>query len=285
MNIPRPEGFRVDEIQGDYDPGEHTHFTLWKKGWNTLDAIKVIAKKLRVSVDRFGIAGLKDRNAITTQRVSAWRVPKKRLEKLIIKDLKINDIREGFEKISLGSHKGNKFRITLHDVKKLKKPDKVPNLFGYQRFKGTELLGKKLLERDWKGIIELFKSNPGSYERKALAYYRKTKDALRAIKQVDKRIRVLWVNAWQAWLWNKELNTNKVVQEIKPFPMIPEMPELGRFPGGKRETIMQVKGYKTKKIVNGFEVSFTLPTGSYATVLIEFITSASKGGKPPGFKL
>ena len=272
MNIPRPEGFKVIEVPGDYATGEHTHFTLWKKEWNTLDAIKVIANKLNVRIERFGIAGLKDRNAITTQRVSAWRVPKKRLEKLNIKNLKINNIKEGLEKITIGSHKGNKFKIIVEGVQKPRKPIKVPNLFGPQRFGGSEVLGQLLIKRDWKALIKELSKNPkGSYERKALREYKRTNNELKAIKTINKRIRVLWVNAWQAHEWNKKLNPNKKTQKIKAYPMIPEMPELGRFPGGERATIIKVKDYKTTKTQKGYKLEFTLPKGSYATILIEYV--------------
>jgi len=272
MQIPRPEGFRVEELPGTYEPGEYTHFTLWKRKWNTFDAIKEIAKKLGVGIDRFGYAGLKDRNAITTQRVSAWRVPSKRLEKVEIKGIRITDIKEGLEKIRLGTHKGNKFTIILEGVKTLRNPEKVPNLFGPQRFGGTELLGKALIERDWNRIIKLLKENPkGSYEKKALKQYERTGNALAAVKGIDKRIRVLWVNARQSWQWNKELDTKKETQELPPYPAIPEMPELGRFPGGTRATIMKVENYSVEKIKKGVKLEFTLPTGSYATVLIDYM--------------
>lgn len=273
MNIPRPEGFKVNEVPGDYGRGECTHFTLWKKGWNTLDAVKMIAKKLGVSVNRFGIAGLKDKHAVTTQRVSAWRVPKKRLKGLELKRIKILDVKEGLERIRIGSHKGNSFRITLKSVKELKEPKEVPNYFGSQRFGGNELLGKKLLEGDWRGAVELL--NPeGSYEKKVLNHLKKRPDDyLGALKRVDKRIRRLWVNAWQSKQWNNKLDTGKAVQELPSYKGVTGMPELGGFPGGGRETIMKVKDYQVKRIGGGYELTFTLPKGSYATTLIKHLTN------------
>ncbi|MBD3312291.1 tRNA pseudouridine(13) synthase TruD [archaeon] len=271
MNIPRPDGFKVDEVPGDYSRGECSHFTLLKRGWNTLDAVKLIAKKLKVSVKRFRVAGLKDKHAVTTQRVSAWRVPKKRLEGLDLKGIKILDIKEGLERISIGSHKGNKFRIVLEGVKELRKPVKVPNYFGKQRFGGNALLGKKLAESDWEGAVRLL--NPrGSYERKVFSYLRKRPgDYLGALKRVDKKIRRLWVNAWQSKQWNQKLDTSKKTQELPSYKEITGMPELGSFPGNERETIMKVKDYKIKKLKKGVELDFTLPSGCYATTLIDYI--------------
>jgi len=276
--IKRPNGFIVNEIPGDYKNGDHTHFTLWKKNYNTIDAVRRIAKQLRVSIDRFGFAGLKDRNAITTQRVSAWRVPKKNLEKIKIKDIKITKIKEGLEKITIGSHKANKFKIKLNGLKKrdLIAPEKIPNLFGPQRFNGTELLGRKLIERDWAGLVKLLKSS-GSYEKKVFAYLRERPgDFLGAVKTVDKRIRVLWVNAWQAKQWNDSIDLSKDKQKLNSYKAIPEMPELGIFPGAERNTIIKISDYKIKELANGVKLEFTLPKGAYATTVIEFITSEYK---------
>ncbi len=279
MNIPRPEGFIVNEITGDYSTGECTHFTLKKTGYNTLSAIKLIANQLNVSVERFGYAGLKDRNAITTQRVSAWRVPVNRLKKINLKNIELSDFKERLERIKLGTHKGNKFIITLKGFKlsDLRKPVNITNLFGNQRFNGNELLGKALIERDWNKIIELMKNNPnGSYEKIVLREYDRHGNAIRAIKKVNKRIRVLWVNAWQAYQWNKSINLKIKEQSLKSYEMIPEMPELGCFPGGYRKTIMKVKDYKISTNGNDVKLEFTLEKGSYATTLINFITSKSQ---------
>jgi tRNA pseudouridine13 synthase len=275
MKIPRPEGFKVEEIPGDYGCGNHTHFTLWKKEWNTLDAIKEIAKYLGVDKDRFGYAGLKDKNAVTTQRVSVWRVPKKRLKKIKIKGIKISNIKEGLEKIRIGSHKGNRFEIILEGVKlkNLKEPKDIPNLFGPQRLQGSEVLGKLLINRDWPGLVNELKKNPkGSYEKKVIAYLKKRPgDHLGGIKQVNKQIRVLWVNAWQAKQWNNRLNTSKEYQLLPSYPAIPEMPELGKFPGSERKTKVTPKGYKVIKVDKGAKLKFALPKGSYATVVIDYL--------------
>lgn len=273
MNIPRPDGFRVDEVTGDYQEGRHTHFTLWKKDYNTLDAVKTIARCLKVSVKRFNYAGLKDKHAVTTQRVSAWRVPAKRLKELSLKDIRILDVKEGLERVTIGSHKGNSFKITLTGVKKegLRTPRRVPNYFGPQRFGGNELIGEKLVEQDWKGAVELL--NPqGSYEKRVFKYLKQRHgDYLGALKKVDKKIRVLWVNAWQARQWNKKLDTSKRAQELPSIKEIPEMKELGSFPGGARATTFQPEDYKVKELTNNVRVAFTLPRGCYATTLINYI--------------
>ena len=125
-----------------------------------------------------------------------------------------------------------------------------------------------MLERDWKGLILLLKN-----ERLVKHHLSKRPDDfLGAIKCFDKRIRVLWVNAFQAKEWNDNIDVSKKTQSLKHYPLIPEMPELGVFPGAKRRTVMEVKDFK----VRGKVIEFTLPKGSYATVLINFLLSEAK---------
>ncbi|MEE8402364.1 MAG: tRNA pseudouridine(13) synthase TruD, partial [Candidatus Hydrothermarchaeaceae archaeon] len=59
----RLEDFFVEELQNETrenPDGEYTHFTLEKTNWETLRAIKELARSLRVSRKRFGFAGTKD---------------------------------------------------------------------------------------------------------------------------------------------------------------------------------------------------------------------------------
>jgi tRNA(Glu) U13 pseudouridine synthase TruD len=51
------------------------------------------------------------------------------------------------------------------------------------------------------------------------------------------------------------------------------MPELGEFPGPERKTTFVPKNYKAVKADKGVKVFFTLPRGSYATVLIDWLLS------------
>ncbi len=243
MMIPRPEGFVVNELPGDYGKGECTHFTLTKREWNTLDALSAIAKALGVRKERFGFAGLKDRNAITSQRISAWRIPAERLKKISLPGIKLSDFKEGLEKIRVGSHNGNKFKITIlgASLKDIKEPKNVPNLFGPQRFGGNEEMGEKIV----KGSLPL-----------------------RELKKFDKRLIVLWINAWQAREWNKHIDLSLKTQ---PLPSC-TVEGLGKFEGGERETVMNVMDFKAKRIKGGVRLSFALPKGSYATTLIKFLT-------------
>ena len=67
-----PEDFRVDE-SALYEPsgeGKHVYFRLWKRGIDTFEAIRRVARALDLPERAFGYAGLKDSRAVTTQWVS-----------------------------------------------------------------------------------------------------------------------------------------------------------------------------------------------------------------------
>lgn len=207
------EDFFVEELQNETNEipdGEYTHFTLEKTNWDTLRAIKEIAKSLRVSHKRFGIAGTKDKRAVTRQRVAVWKVEPEVLKQVKIRDLKLYDFKKSDERISLGDAEGNRFRITVGGVaiEKDKLVDilketvsqlehrGVPNYFGYQRFgtirPNTHLVGKELLRGDIKGAALAYLANPFDGEREDAYNARKileeTMDFKKALGVFPKRL-------------------------------------------------------------------------------------------------
>lgn len=156
-----PEDFVVTEIikLKTSKTGDYTYFWLTKKNWTTLRALIEIASKAHVSFKRFKFAGTKDRNAITKQAVSVFKVQPEILKNIKIKDIQIDVIGFGKEPISLGYLKGNKFDITVRDLAqkdfdilkknsaKIKKSGCL-NYFGPQRFGSgnTALIGKEIIK-------------------------------------------------------------------------------------------------------------------------------------------
>ena len=94
---------------------DYTYFILEKRNWNTNDAIKAIASRLKIRPNRFNVAGIKDRKAITRQYVSAYKINKNELENLKIKDLKIIFVGYGDERLRLGQIECNNFKI-IEDI-------------------------------------------------------------------------------------------------------------------------------------------------------------------------
>ena len=159
-----PEDFIVEEISSTNleKDGEYTYFKLEKKNWTTTRALQQIARRLRVSNKRLGFAGNKDKHAITSQLVSAWKVEPIDLERVKLKDIKITVIGKGNDRINLGNLEGNKFKIRAIDVRKAKiknlnknfdviKKNGFLNIFGEQRFGSagnSHIIGKCIIKGD-----------------------------------------------------------------------------------------------------------------------------------------
>ncbi len=201
-----PEDFVVNEIPLGAqisEDGEHTHFTLKKTNWDTLRAIKQISSVLGVSQNRFGFAGTKDKKAVTTQRVSAWKVPIEKLQSLRIKDIELSDFSYSDVRINLGNLKGNRFTITIRNIDLGKKEietriEKIskelksgfPNFYGIQRFGVTRpithLVGKAILQNDFESAVMIYLSEQFDEEgeestraRRILAEKKDFKEAVR----------------------------------------------------------------------------------------------------------
>ncbi|MCG3227062.1 MAG: tRNA pseudouridine(13) synthase TruD, partial [Candidatus Heimdallarchaeota archaeon] len=100
-----PEDFIVGEIIEDQqvlDPREDQfklpgrtglflHFVLIKRNLDTSNALDWVSKLWRIQRDNINVAGLKDKRAITAQRVSVWGV-KDSFEKGMIKEIDLPTI-------------------------------------------------------------------------------------------------------------------------------------------------------------------------------------------------
>ncbi|XP_003744717.2 pseudouridylate synthase 7 homolog [Galendromus occidentalis] len=176
----------------------HTTFVLYKDNTDTMEAINAIAGLTRTKPSVFSYAGTKDKRAITTQRVSVYRMKpdyllgiNKRNEKF-----KIGNVHFAQKQIQLGELTGNRFIITLRDVKggtqeemraaleNLRKG--FINYFGLQRFGTTSIpthdIGKKMLASKWAEACDLIlRPRDGGRPRRDLdaarALWMGTKDA------------------------------------------------------------------------------------------------------------
>lgn len=143
-----PSDFVVDEIPA-YTPtgeGEHLFVEITKTGLNTLDAVRLIASALGVDGQQAGVAGMKDRHAVTTQWLS-FPFPLGRDTEaaltLAIDGIEIRRAERHKNKLKTGHLRGNRFTLTLRDVTQvdtliagLERAGRrgVPNAYGAQRF-------------------------------------------------------------------------------------------------------------------------------------------------------
>jgi tRNA pseudouridine13 synthase len=158
MTLPRgrikvaPEDFVVEELPAYEPSGEGTHLFLRfeKKGLTTDAAVRIITKALGIEMRDVGIAGMKDKVAVTTQWVSVPAPAKavdleERAKALTLDSIKVLDAKRHGNKLKTGHLKGNRFDILVRDVEDDAVPgileamerfskEGVPNLFGLQRF-------------------------------------------------------------------------------------------------------------------------------------------------------
>lgn len=141
-----PEDFLVEEVLGFSLTGHGEHLWLFveKTGLNTMDVVSALARASGQRQQDIGYAGLKDRQAVTRQWFSLRRDAD--LDPASLADARIRIIEQAHNtrKLQRGSHRGNRFVITLRDLAgvtdsleagvALVMEKGVPNYFGPQRF-------------------------------------------------------------------------------------------------------------------------------------------------------
>ncbi len=142
-----PEDFRVDELPA-YLPcgeGEHTFLHVEKRGRNTREVVADLARMLGVSEREAGVAGQKDRHALTTQWVSLPGVAPEKAAGLEGPGFRVLEARRHGNKLRTGHLRGNRFELRLRgtDAEGLARARAVgdalavrglPNYYGPQRF-------------------------------------------------------------------------------------------------------------------------------------------------------
>ena len=131
-------------------------FVLYKENKDTMDAINLLSKLLKIKPGMFGYAGTKDRRVITTQWVSVYRVRAEQLQNLnsTLRNLCVGNFRYCKEPLKLGSLSGNQFIVTLRNVTgdhstieeslESLKVNGFINYFGLQRFGTTSVPTHKI---------------------------------------------------------------------------------------------------------------------------------------------
>lgn len=172
-----PEDFVVEEDLG-YEAsgeGEHAFLVIRKRNINTHDLARSLAKLSGVRQVDVGYAGLKDRNAVTTQSFSVHLPgkPDPDWSMLEDEDVQLLSAQRHNRKIRRGSLRGNRFRLRLRKVEADREQLEarladvaakgVPNYFGNQRFghnganlrRADALLSGELrrVRREQKGIL------------------------------------------------------------------------------------------------------------------------------------
>ncbi len=141
-----PEDFRVEEIAAYplSGEGEHLYLQVQKRGHTTAHVLRELALQLGVRDRDIGVAGLKDRHAVTTQWLSLPAKYERRLEQFAVPGVQILQITRHGNKLALGHLHGNRFTVRVrgaagqaeraHELLDELTRLGVPNYFGPQRF-------------------------------------------------------------------------------------------------------------------------------------------------------
>jgi tRNA pseudouridine13 synthase len=238
---------------------------------------------------KVGFAGLKDKNAVTTQYISVYR---KRIS-FEIDNVEIKYLGSGRKPIYMGQLEGNEFIITIRDLdEKLKDVKEVVNYFGEQRFSKQNVeLGRSLVKRDFKDVC------------KRLELDVQGNDYVNALRAFGLRKLKFFIHAYQSYLWNevvkgekggklpifgfltKDERYDEIIKKEsitrKDF-IIKQVPELSSE-GSERDVLMKIKGFKTLEFCDDElnqgkkkqVVKFFLSKGCYATVVLESLLNNS----------
>ena len=257
-----PEDFVVQEIGLDGSiapleptaeeypdqPGKFTVFYIVKRNLDSIQAIRRLSRLMGVSYKRLSYAGIKDRRAVTSQRVSFRGSPQDLIGREI-SGVQILHPHRAKQPIVPGALQGNRFMITIREVnltakeaqprvertqKEIQSAGGALNFYGPQRFgiirPNTHLIGKQLILENYKEAIQILlegslepteigakstKDAPyGLYERAVTHYLNKHPDNYKgAFQVIPKELARLYVHAFQSYIFNKSIS-QRVIQGI-----------------------------------------------------------------------
>lgn len=240
------EDFKVEELwkgKTSAEKGNYKIYHLEKKGIETYALLSYLSKKNNIPVNEFGIAGMKDRHAVTKQFFS---IPSKySIKTLKEQNFSIRFVGFADKEISLGDNDGNRFEIVVRNVLKgelygiSKKSEEVklfgvPNYFDSQRFGSVlnkKFIAKELMKREHESAVKIFLTQFTKFEKrsvkeekrllaqnwnsldtvkvrdktlkKIIDAYLHKKNWLDAYKAIPANIRQIFISAYQSYLWNE----------------------------------------------------------------------------------
>ncbi|XP_066489538.1 pseudouridylate synthase 7 homolog isoform X3 [Tiliqua scincoides] len=199
--------------------GSYCHFVLYKENKDTMDAINVLSKFLRVKPNIFSYMGTKDKRAITVQEIAVLRITAQRLAHLnkCLMNFKLGNFSYKNHPLKLGELQGNHFTVVL----------------------------RAILQNNWNEVMDLIlKPRPGAekgYLVKCREEWAKTKDPAAALKKlpvkrcvegqllrglskyglknivsafgiIPRNNRLMYIHSYQSYVWN-----NMVSKRIEEY--------------------------------------------------------------------
>lgn len=326
-----PEDFLVDELprESRSEDRSHVRFRVEKRGLTTEEALFGIAKTLGIDKESMGAAGLKDKQAVTTQYLSVANKYENALQDIQIEGLKLLEVCGYGPKLRRGELEGNTFSILLRgvsagdqqslcDALSYLETNGVPNAYGAQRFGhqwSTWEMGKSLLEDGEQALDNLPRQQKRFMRRLALnAVQSGLFNAWLMKRQEDNLLQtlihgdVIWVErlgtaqlVLDPEAEQKRLEAGKVsltgpmfgikmraaVGKASPREKsiltecgftLKQFAEFSKVaPGSRRPAVIYPKQVSSQIEPDGVRVAFTLPSGAYATVVLDGLVQESLG--------
>jgi len=183
--------------------GKYVYYELAKKGIDTLLALMLVSKKLKVPLKDIGYAGLKDTHALTYQHISlpAKYGIKERVniaDNVVLKFLGLAD-----KPLRRGMLEGNLFKVIIRDTFNSEVGERISKVlceinelgglypyYGHQRFgtirPNTHIVGKYIVNRMWKQAVLEIIGRPYPYEKREIAearrFFEETENAEKTLK-------------------------------------------------------------------------------------------------------
>jgi tRNA pseudouridine13 synthase len=241
----RPEDFVVTELDRFElsKTGPFALYRLVKWDIGTIEAIRSLAKNWNLSKAQISFGGLKDRHARTEQAISVRGGPERNLDGSAFRVEFLGRSRDPITRASFQGNRFEITVRDLAEIPDLGPVNRsgVPNYFDDQRFgslrgTGGEFIGralvrgenekalqlvlaspsgedrkkdrelKSLLRDRWGDWAALAKELPPSTERNVASYLAAHPGAFGfAFELLDQNLRILYVSAYQSWLWNRTL--------------------------------------------------------------------------------
>jgi tRNA pseudouridine13 synthase len=201
-----PEDFLVEEIPPEgkgTSAGPYLICRLTKNNWELQHAVKEIARRLSISHRRIGWAGTKDKNAVTTQLISLYKVTPEEIAAFSLKDITLEVIGHSNEQLSLGDLQGNRFDLVIRETEGDDLAGRVeaittvvgqalPNYFGLQRFGVirplTHRIGELILHEDYEQAVMTYVGLAFPHEseevRRVRTAFMETRDTAVALREL-----------------------------------------------------------------------------------------------------
>ncbi len=203
-----PEDFIVEEQPRLPPPGDGKQVIarVTAERWETNDLVEHIASQLGIPAGYIGFAGMKDKQAITSQYMS-FPVSLPRVTRVDLPRVTVEVLYRARKPVYRGQLAGNHFHVTIRDVsgseeqaqaihRQILSTGGFPNFFGVQRYgilrPITHLVGRCIVAGDFERAVLTYAANPLPGEddvcRRARQWLQETRDFAAALERYPARL-------------------------------------------------------------------------------------------------